>query len=97
MEIFTLALLFAYPDVVVVRRLVAVRQARVALEVVVQAHEILGAHLLAAQLPQRQPTGDRGNHDVTTTTTTRTTLGRQEKTPLSSIRSTDVPYLFSND
>lgn len=50
----TLTLFLAYFDVKVVRSLVAVRMARVALEIVGLAHVVLGALLLAARLPKRQ-------------------------------------------
>lgn len=49
-----LTLFLAYFDVKVVRSLVAVRMARVALEIVGLAHVVLGALLLAARLPKRQ-------------------------------------------
>lgn len=46
----TLALVFAYLDVIIVGRLVAERQARITLHVMIRARVVLGAHLVAAGL-----------------------------------------------
>lgn len=52
--IFTLALVFAYIRIVVVRRVVAERQTGITLIIVFRTHVVLWTHRLAARLLQRQ-------------------------------------------